>query len=509
MTPNPEQHERLAEGGFARLEDEDDDTDTYSARVIPIGEGDTTTGGSGKKTYWGPEVLRQGVEDGAFDGAKILKGRPDDGHKGMLDQADPDNIVGSVDNFGYEDGVGPVSEDADLIDEHIAQLVEHGLVDVSPDMFRKLGEYDEELGAYPVEKIIDVPYLTLLDNGASPSATIEPAMAEALGFNGRAEAAEQLAKLFTLTFNAYGEMFGDEFLDEAVDNLEAIEGVSATRSSTNTDPELQATIDREAVASLDSLNDQIIDALEDTPFDIHESYDWIDDVAWEGLSEAGGSGRESDEPAESGMGTGGTTGSSTPHMGNNNDDLQEQLAEVRTERNQLEDEAEDLQEQLADKEEQISDYEETVEQLKEERDELEEEVEPLVEMLADLAAEDSKLSADKIADRFQAGELVEMLAEDAGWSDEDDETPVEVVREQLAGTPNPRGEGGEGDDPTPSDEDLERGEQLAGGVLTASERMEVEDADMSEVEFFRQEYDVDATEFDTESELREAVRGGA
>ncbi|SEH60558.1 hypothetical protein SAMN05192561_11214 [Halopenitus malekzadehii] len=506
MTHDPEQHERLAEGGFARLEDEDDeDTDTYSARVIPIGEGDITTGASGKKTYWSPEALRQGVEDGAFDGAKILKGRPGDGHKGMLDQADPDNIVGSVDNFAYEDGVGPVSEDADLLDEHIAQLVDHGLIDVSPDMFRKLGEYDEELGAYPVEKIIDVPYLTLLDNGASPSATIEPAMAEALGFNGRAEAAEQLAKLFTLTFNAYGEMFGDEFLDEAVENLEAIEGVSATRSSTNTDPELQATIDREAVASLDTLNDQIIDALEDTPFEVHESYDWIDDVAWEGLGEAGGSGQASDEPAESGTGTGG----SSTHMGNNNDDLQEQLAEVRTERNQLEDETEDLQEQLAEKEEEIDDYEETVEQLKEERDELEEEVEPLVEMLADLAAEDSKLSADKIADRFQAGELVEMLAEDAGWSDEDDESPVEVVREQLAGTPNPRGEGGDSNGQTPSDEDLERAEQLAGGVLTASERLEVNSADVSEVEYLRQEYDVDATEFDTESELRDAIRGGA
>jgi len=505
MTPDPEQYERLAEGGgFARLDEDSDDTDTYSARVIPIGEGDTTTGVSGKKTYWGPEALRQGVEDGAFDGAKILKGRPDDGHKGMLDQADPDNIVGSVDNFRYEDGVGPVSDDADLLDDHLAQLVEHGLIDVSSDMFRKLGEYDEELGAYPVEKIIDVPYITLLDNGASPSATIEPAMAEALGFNARAEAAEQLAQLFTLNFNAYGEMFGDEFLDEAVENLEAIEGISATRSSTNTNPELQATVDREAVDSLDSLNDEIVDALEDTPFEVHESYDWIDDVAWEGLGEAGGSEQTSDEPAESGTGT---NGSST-HMGNNNDDLQEQLAEIRTERNQLENETEDLQEQLADKEEQIDDYEEKVEQLREERDDLEEEVEPLVEMLADLAAEDSKLSADKIADRFEAGELVEMLAEDAGWTDEDDQSPVEVVREQLAGTPSPRGEGGEGDDSTPSTEDLDRAEQLAGGVLTASERLEVNSADVSEVEFLRQEYDVDATEYDTESELRDAVRGG-
>ena len=127
MTSDPDQFERLAEAGFARIDGEDeDDTDTYSARLIPIGEGDITSGGSKKKTYWDQETLREGVESGAFDGAKILKGRPGSGHKPMLDQADPDNIVGSAGEFEYKDGVGPVADDADLLDEHLAQLVDTG-----------------------------------------------------------------------------------------------------------------------------------------------------------------------------------------------------------------------------------------------------------------------------------------------------------------------------------------------------------------------------------------------
>lgn len=503
--PDPEQFERLApnEGGFARLTSEDsdeDDTDTYSARIIPIGEGDTTTGGSGKETNWDREVLRDAVEKGAFDGAKLLKGRPGDGHKPMLDQADPDNIVGQVGSFEYVDGVGPVSEDADIIDEHIAQLVDHGLIEVSPDMFRELGEYDEELGAYNAENIIDVPYITLLDSGASGSASIEPATAEALGVDPRAEVVEQLSQLFTLTFRAYGEMFGDEFLDAAVENLESITGVSATRTSSNTDPELQATIDRDAVESLDDLNDQIIDALEGTPFEQSDSYDWIEEVAWEGL----GDGSISDERAESRAGSDDSKTDNTNSTMPDDDDLHEQLAEIRQERNALEEEREDLQEQLADKEETIDEYKDEIEQLEEERDELQEDVEPLVEMLADLAAQDSALPSDKLAERFGAGELVEMLAEDAGWDEDSDEAPVEKVREQLAGSPSPRGEGN-GDDQV-DDDDLEQAEQLAGEVMSASDR--ISQNGQSNVEFLRQEYDVDPAEYNDVEQLRAAKNGG-
>lgn len=529
-TPHDEKHAETLAGGVASF-DEDDDKDRQ-VRIVPLGEGDTTRGGSGKETYWDREVLKEGVESGAFDDAKLLKGRPGEGHKDMLEQADPDEIAGSAGTFEYEDGVGPVSENAEVLDDHLADLVDAGLVEVSPDMWRVLDEYDEELGAYRVEEILDVPYITILDRGASAGASIEPAdagtealagfaswhdrvdeLAETLGVPSEQVqeeidagrdvevSVEQLSRLFTLRFNAYGEMFGDEFLDEAVAGLEAIEGISATRSQDNDNPELVAIVDREAVASLDELNDEIVTALQDTPFEVHDDYDWIEDVAWEGL--AGGiEDRVVNERAESrvdsGTGQSGTSGTSTQNMADP-DDLQEQLAEVRSERDRLADETDDLEEQLSEKEETIDEYEERIEQL-------EDEVDPLVEMLAELAAEDSPLQAEQLAERFDPSELVETLALDAGWTEEDDEDPVDIVREQLAGSPNPRGEsdpdGTPGDGP--GEEALEHAEQLAGEVMTASDTLAAED---SNYEYLKQEYDVDATEYDNVEQLREAVRG--
>jgi TolA-binding protein len=525
-------HAETLSGGVASIDKNDEE---QQVRIVPLGEGDITRGGSGKETYWDREVLKEAVDSGAFDKAKLLKGRPGEGHKDMLEQADPDEIVGSAGTFEYEDGVGPVSENAEVLDDHLAELVDAGLVEVSPDMWRVLGEYDEDLSAYRVDEILDVPYITILDRGASAGASIEPAgdgvealgsdvgrwkdrvheLSETLGVpseqlqdeidaseRGVDVTIEQLSRLFTLRFRAYGEMFGDEFLDEAVANLEAIEGISATRSEDNDDPELVAIVDREAVASLDELNDQIIDALQDTPFEVPDGYDWIEDVAWEGL--AGSSGPEAqngDERAEprAGTGTGDSGTSGTSQNMADTEELQEQLAEVRTERDSLVDEKEDLEEQLSEKEETIENKEERIEQL-------EEEIDPLVDMLAELAAEDSPLQAEQLADRFEPSELVETLALDAGWSEDDDENPVEIVREQLAGSPTPRGESEP--DGTPGgdlgEEEKQHAEQLAGEVMTAQDTLAAEG---SNYEYLKQEYDVDAAEYDDVEQLRAAVRG--
>ena len=534
VQPHDEENIETLSSGVAALVDEtddedEDDSESYRARIVPLGEGDVTTGGSGKKTYWDAETLREGVESGAFDGAKLLKGRPGEGHKSMLEQASPDEIVGQVPSFDYEDGVGPVG-DGDILDEHLAKLVEHELLEVSPDMWRVLGEYDEELGAYRVDEIIDVPYITLLDRGASDGASISPAedgtealgaavtwgdrvteLAETLGMPSDSvrdrleqladedrddvdvELEEQLSRLFTLRFTAYGEMFGEEFLDEAVENLETISGISAARSESQDNPELIAIIDREAVDSLDDLNDEIVGALEETPFEVHDSFDWVEDVAWEGLGESSPDGSTSDEPAEPGAGSADTT----PQM-DNAEELQEQLADMRSERDELESERDELAEQLSEKEETIENYEDQIEQL-------EDEVEPLAEMLAELVAEDSVLTADAVADRFKPSEMVEMLAENAGWDEDDDRSKVEVVKEQLSGPPSPRGEGGdpEGGAGGLTEEDLVEAEQLADEVMTAEDRLSAGDSGR---EYLKQTYDVDPAEFDSASELRAAIR---
>jgi len=544
--PHDETHAEWLAGGIATA----DEDDSGSVRLIPIGEGDVTRGGSEKKTYWDRETLREGVEAGAFDGAKLLKGRSGEGHKDMLEQADPDEIVGTAGEFEYEDGVGPVSETAEVLDDHLEKLVEAGLVEVSPDMWRVLGEYDEDLGAYRVEEILDVPYITILDRGASEGAMIEPATdtngAEALGEPvlwsdqdrrpelaetlGISEAAledelmyqEQLGRLFTLRFTAFGEMFGEEFLDEAVANVEEIEGLSATRSETQDNPELIVIVDREA-ADLDELNAEIVAALDDTPFEVHDGYDWVEDIAFEGLA-GGPDVSTADERAESRAGSGadssGSSGGSGPDDGSQHmadpEELQEQLAEVRSERDDLESEIEAVREALAAADESfdeddpataVADLVEDKEQLADRVDELEDEVEPLAEMLATLAAEDSPLSAEQLAERFDPSELVETLALDAGWDPEDDEDdPVEIVREQLAGSPSPRGEGeGSGQGDSLTEEEEKQAEQLAGEVMTASDRIRQDDE--SNRELLRREYDVDPAEYDDVEQLRAAIRG--
>ena len=120
-----ERHAETLSGGVASIDENDEG---QQVRIVPLGEGDITRGGSGKETYWDREVLKEAVDSGAFDKAKLLKGRPGEGHKDILEQADPDEIVGSAGTFEYEDGVGPVSENAEVLDDHLADLVDAGLV---------------------------------------------------------------------------------------------------------------------------------------------------------------------------------------------------------------------------------------------------------------------------------------------------------------------------------------------------------------------------------------------
>ena len=516
-----EHHERLA-NGVASI-DADTGGDSDQVRIVPVGEGDTTSGGSGKKTYWDREVLKQAVEDGAFDGAKLLKGRPGDGHKDLLEQADPDEIVGGAGEFEYRDGVGPVSESGDLLDDHIAALAERGLVELSPDMLRELGEYDEELGAYRVERIIDVPYMTILDRGASEGADISPveaeALAEALGVAAEAVeqareedfegVAEQLGSLFTLRFSAFGEMFGDEFLDEAVDNLEDIEGISASRTASNDNPELIAVIDRETV-DVGTLNESVADALEDTPFEVHQDYDWVEEVAYDGLAaQIEEQVQESDESGGN-PGTRSRTGvDEDPGSENQSnmtdkdiDDLREQLSEVRDKKEDLENEREELEEQLEEKEGRVEQLEDEVGDLKEDV----EDVEPLKEMLADLVAEGTALDTETVAERYTTSELVEALAEDGGWDEEEgDQSPIEVVKEQLGKPPEPRG-GGEADETPGGNEPDEKTEQLADEVLDANDRISI-DGDESPTEYLQREYGVDVSEYTDVEQLRAAKNG--
>ncbi|AUV81264.1 hypothetical protein C2R22_05965 [Salinigranum rubrum] len=478
---------------------------------MPIPEGETTTGLSNEPTYWGRDVLKNAVESGAFDGAKLLKSPGGVGHKEMEALADPDNIVGSVEGARYEEGVGPVL-DGDLLDEHLSTLVDKGLVGVSPDLYRTLGEFDDDLEAAPAEEILDVPYITILDRGASDGATIEPASAEALAASpaGRflqatGSDADQLASSHTLRFDAYGEMFGDEFLDAAVSNLNAIDGVSAMRSKTNTDPTLLAMVSPDAVDTLDTLNERIITALEDTPFEVYEDFDWLDRVS-DRLAAGDDDEQASDEGAESSTGSTDTT----PSMGDEptKEELREQLAEVKAE--------------LNEKDEQIDDLESSKEELESEVESKDERIETLEtndrvtrELLATRLVEGSAADPELIVNSDEDTEvLAEKFAEanDIELDEDDDTSPVEAVMEQLAESPSLRG----GGDPskngpgrgTLSEEDEERAEQLANSVMTMRDVQKASTEQLSPREYVKTHKGVDPADHSTEASLRAAMKNG-
>lgn len=255
------------------------------------------------------------------------------------------------------------------------------------------------------------------------------------------------------------------------------------------DPELIAVIDREG-ANLDALNDSIVDALEDTPFEVFEGFDWVERVSSERLAQASidvpdavdADEQPSDEGAESSTATTRTQTTNTD-MGKEEPskaELREQLAEVKAEKAQaetqvetLESKTENLESELEEKEEAIDEKEQAIEEKEEEIDRLESENEPLRKSLSKRAAADSALSPEAIENSNMTNEeLADSIVEAEDLGDDDDErSPTEIVAEQLAASPEPRGQAGDEDDPSTNhtEEQLTRANNWAYEALTGQD----------------------------------------
>jgi len=182
-------HEQLAEGVGSVLAGDDDDSPGRRVRIVPIGEGDITRGASGDVKRWPREALKAAVDDGTLDGALIVKGEGGESpHFPLDEQVPPENILGKVDEWTYEDGTGPVGH-ADLADEDIADRIELGLLDVSADLFHNVADPDADV--MDVSEIVGMPRVTVLEHGASHSASIEADTAAALGLDPDEYAADQ------------------------------------------------------------------------------------------------------------------------------------------------------------------------------------------------------------------------------------------------------------------------------------------------------------------------------
>lgn len=199
---NSEYQEQTGGGaGFAAHAEAVDDTadsgSNATVRIVPLRAGERTVGhrknGDEAPAIWDSDVLREAVEQDLLTdplredrpNSLIVKGRGGTNpHHAMSEQVDPDRILGRIDRWEYDEAVGPVGY-AELADESVADKIELGLLDVSGDWLRRLGEYDEGRGGKPVTEVIGLPRIHVLERGAAQGASVEiaPETAEALGYN--------------------------------------------------------------------------------------------------------------------------------------------------------------------------------------------------------------------------------------------------------------------------------------------------------------------------------------
>lgn len=225
--------ERLAARTAVGDPDADADTDAVPIRGVAVGQGDVTKGQSGERTRWPADVLKDAAEALADEQAKLVRGPGGrSGHHPLDEQLKPDDIVGSV-SFDYERGVG-LTFDGELLDEQLARQIDMGLLEVSPDLLRDLGPPGSD-GVREVESIISIPRVTLVDQAAGPSASVELSggapetlaeyLAEPPAGDRSPDDVEQLAAS-TLTMNDVVEM--EERDRSAVEHLAETYGIDAS-----------------------------------------------------------------------------------------------------------------------------------------------------------------------------------------------------------------------------------------------------------------------------------------
>jgi len=149
--------------------------DTFVVNGIAIGEGDTTIGGSGKKTYWPKDTLKEAAD--------ALEGQPlatDTNHTADNPKAQTpvEAIAGEVTWAGYKDGVGVLYE-AEVDDEDLAKKIQNGRLEVSPLVSREIEAMEDGPAPFKATEIARWRDLALVANGAAPSNSIEPGEAPA------------------------------------------------------------------------------------------------------------------------------------------------------------------------------------------------------------------------------------------------------------------------------------------------------------------------------------------
>lgn len=157
------------DGGIATLSaDAVDDFNSeapYEVSGVALPVNTVVNGGQNTDHYYTESVLQDAAEQ--LEGQQIVKNFHD-----LEGQASADQVIGKINDAGYEKGVGLVFS-GEIVDNEVAEKVAQGYLDVSPTVARQLGEYDDAMGAQMVERVSGFRDLAVVANG-QPGASIEP-----------------------------------------------------------------------------------------------------------------------------------------------------------------------------------------------------------------------------------------------------------------------------------------------------------------------------------------------
>ena len=335
--------------------------------------------------------------------------------------------------------------------------------------------------------------------------------------------AEQLAQLEPLRFYASPGVYEQGDLTAAASAVNDVDGLTAALHTpaadadpdTATDPELLVIIDRQNV-SLDTLNDTIRSALDDTPFEVYDNYDWLDELQHEQLGEHSnqpiGADADPSDPANAGADDPTDIDPSTMGDDTTKEELREQLAAAEAQNEEYEDRIDDLE-----------DENETLEsEIESEREQRMEDTEHLRRRYAE-AATTSEMAAEALVDNDDKSveDLAEMALEaqedaepenEAGGGEEDDEQLSAMERyEQLAAeNPNPRGGGGEDDsgggNGRLTEDQLAAANERATAIMGTQDLRARDREQLSSREYVMREHDTDPAEYESKDAFRAAVR---
>lgn len=280
-------------------------------RGVALSENDITRGASGKVKFWSRDAIEPAVE--GLVGTKIVDDRehdiPSDATLDDIpDQPSVETIVGEVTDAKYEPGIGVVYE-GEVDDPDVAALVDNGRVEVSPFVFHRMGEADEN-GVAPVKEIRHWRDLAVVSEGAGSNASIEPAGDRDADGDGDSSpestvppsSSSPQPAVAAMSAAALTAVLDNSFDDSAADDTVAEETVVSDESTEPAADEGADDADADADGPGDATAGDATDAVDDADADADGDGD-DDEVAADGAdSGVDGEGESGvNEPAESGV----------------------------------------------------------------------------------------------------------------------------------------------------------------------------------------------------------------